>query len=97
MTNDLMKIANHYGYEPQTRQTIEELNELAVAISHYLRKDDADNLENVLEEIADVQIMLEQYIYLLEQKKGLRWLNSGITSIKHKKINRQIERVKADE
>ena len=47
-----------YGERNQIDQAIEELNELAVALSHYRRG--RAPLEEVAEEIADVQICLEQ-------------------------------------
>lgn len=57
----LAKIIMHFGITEQTRQTIEELNELAVAISKVHRHGlTADRISAVTSEIADVQIMLEQ-------------------------------------
>lgn len=47
-----------YGERNQIDQAIEELNELAVALSHYRRG--RAPLEEVAEEIADVEICLEQ-------------------------------------
>lgn len=44
---------NHYGEEAQDHKAIEELNEFAVAIAH-------QDKEAMLEEMADVYIMMEQ-------------------------------------
>lgn len=53
-TVDIAKILNHYGRQTQLNKTMEELAELQVAIAH------EDNKDNVLEELADVQVMAEQ-------------------------------------
>lgn len=53
-TVDIAKILNHYGRQAQLNKTMEELAELQVAIAH------EDNKDNVLEELADVQVMAEQ-------------------------------------
>lgn len=49
----------HFGNEPQIRQTMEECAELIVALNKSLR-DPENTFKNVLEELADVTIMLEQ-------------------------------------
>ena len=80
----LEKIILHYGVTEQTRQAIEELNELAVAINkvHRAGTNTREKLFNVMEEIADVEIMLEQIkiIFGIAQK--------DIEDIKHVKIGR---------
>ena len=52
------RIIEKYGKEAQTIVAIEELSELQKALCKYLRGQ--DNFENIVEEIADVKIMLEQ-------------------------------------
>jgi len=47
-----------YGAENQVRKAVEELTELSVALLHSL--DGRGDTENILEEMADVEIMLEQ-------------------------------------
>ena len=54
-------IADHYGIKKQLRQLAEECSELAVEASHSARK---GTTVKIIEEIADVQIMIEQIIYL---------------------------------
>ena len=63
----LEKAIETYGVEAQIRMSFEEMAELTQAICKSLRG--ADNLNNVVEEIADVEIMLEQIkmIYDIEQ------------------------------
>ena len=89
-------IADHYGYEPQSRQLIEEMAELTVAINKAWRKtfDEIDKIpniddeEHIEEEIADVEIMLLQIKYLI----GVG--NEELLEIVEKKLDRQIERIK---
>lgn len=89
-------IAYHYGYEPQSRQLIEEMAELTVALNKAWRKtfDTVDKLPNmddeerIEEEIADVEIMLSQIKYLLGAGDG------ELSQIIESKLDRQIERIK---
>jgi NTP pyrophosphatase (non-canonical NTP hydrolase) len=76
-------IFEHYGEEKQKIQLIQELSELVVALTK-------NDLENILEEMADVQIMLDQFC----QKKEY---GDRVTKIQHDKINRQLDRINADE
>lgn len=70
---DLRHITNHYGYEAQSRQCMEEMSELTKALNKYWRKQmdcgakkftdvpyGVKEEMDILEEIADVQIMLWQ-------------------------------------
>ena len=52
------KAVNKYGAENQVRKAVEELTELSVALLHSL--DGRGDTENIREEMADVEIMLEQ-------------------------------------
>lgn len=65
------KIINHFGKEKQLFVVFEELSELQKAISKYERENNEHNLNDIMEEIADVQIMIEQLyvIYQLSNKK----------------------------
>lgn len=91
-------IADHYGYEPQSRQLIEEMAELTVAINKAWRKtfDAVDKLPNmddeerIEEEIADVEIMLSQIKYLLGVEER------ELSRIVESKLDRQIERIKSE-
>ena len=76
------KIADHYGYEKQKNKTIEELIELADAIIH-------DQEDNIIEEIADVLIMLNQLIYLKQIKEK-------VDQTVKEKIERQIKRIEKE-
>lgn len=91
MDEHIKYIADFYGREKQSNQAVEELNELAVAIRHYEKRKSSEDRKNLLEEIADAEIMLEQIKYMYGIPDGL------IQKIKDEKICRQIERIKEDE
>lgn len=101
ISQELKKIADHYGYEVQSNQLIEECAELIQAISKYRRATTGAGepladykstlvLDNLIEEIADVEIMLEQIKYLLHIPEA------EIEVIKRFKINRTKERMRND-
>lgn len=85
--NDIQKIAMHYGFANQCQQTIEEMAELTVAISKLHRDWNEEHYDNLLEEMADVEIMLDQLKYL----SGGRY---QVEKIKEYKIQRQMGRIK---
>ena len=61
----LEKAIEKYG-EKQLDQAQEELAELIVAISKYKRNENKFTISNVIEEIADVNIMIKQVMMLLD-------------------------------
>lgn len=89
-------IADHYGYDPQSRQLIEEMAELTVALNKAWRKTfdtvdkipNMDDEERIVEEIADVEIMITQIEYLL----GISAME--LNNMIEQKLDRQIERIK---
>lgn len=93
--NNIEKIASHYGYELQSRQLIEEMAELTVAINKAWRKRYYDfdertkSYNNIIEEIADIEIMLEQLKYLMS-------CHDEVEQEKARKIERQLERMKGE-
>ena len=96
MKNKLKAIADYYKLDTQSRQLNEELAELIQANSKYSRYSENNSmnweyLQNMCEEIADVQIMIEQMLYLLDID------NKAIEKIKMKKIDRQLERIKLEQ
>ena len=60
---NIQKIADYYGLDNQLNKTIEECAELIQALVKL------ESRENTIEEIADVQIMLKQMLYLLDCEK----------------------------
>lgn len=71
------KIVSKYGLIPQLDQVIEESAELIQAINK-LKRRKPNSLQNLIEEIADIEIMLGQLKYILkctekvEDKKNLK-------------------------
>ena len=62
-----VQIANHYGIDSQLLMAIEEMSELTKEICKYNRGN--DNREKLIDEIADVKIMIEQIEYLFKLSK----------------------------
>lgn len=93
--NGIVSIAEHYQYLSQSRQLIEEMAELTVAINKWWRSEGdiyerAARRANIVEEIADVQIMLDQMIYFLCCYKE-------VEDVKQAKIWRQLKRMESEE
>ena len=85
MDKDLRNIAEHYGLRLQMRQLIEEMAELTQVICKAERYDLDTVREHLVEEVADVEVVLEQVIYLLGDNR--------IEQIKAEKIARQKRRI----
>lgn len=85
--------AEYFGYEAQSNQLVEECAELIQAVSKYRRaaaKGEDEKLialSNLVEEIADVEIMLEQVKDLLQIPE------EDIEAIKLYKVNRTRGRI----
>ena len=90
MQDKIQTIADHYGLQHQLNKSVEELIELVQAIQEYSFKlgmrDDEISTEHVVEEIADVTIMLDQLQYLLECEETVNLYREA-------KVNRQIGRI----
>lgn len=89
----LRDIANYYGRATQSRQCIEECAELIQAINKWDRAQSSGDPEKVkkavgsiVEEIADVRIMLDQLTFLYG-------CNDEVKRNMDEKINRQIVRI----
>ena len=90
MDDRIKKIADHYGLESQLNILQEELSELIQAVSKYRRGDPS----HILEEIADVEIMLDQVKYLLGNPEIPRVVvEKFIKIIREDKIKRQLKRI----
>ena len=76
MIEILEKAIRHYGRQHQQIKAVEELSELQVAILKCL--DGRCNISNIREEIADVEIMLEQLkkIYAINPEE-LKTIKAG--------------------
>ena len=78
-------ILHHYGEVHQQEKAIEEMAELITAIKHGDR-------ENYVEELADVQVMVEQLFQALSFEERQKCIVTV-----HNKIDRQIRRIKEGE
>lgn len=63
---DLKEIADTLGYDEQSMQLIEEMAELTQAINKYRRYGTYETRCNIIEEIADVHIVLAQIVHLIQ-------------------------------
>ena len=77
-------IADHYGIKKQMRQLAEECAELAVEASHSARK---GTTVKIIEEMADVEIMIEQIVYLAKIDR------KDIEECIQYKLERQMKRI----
>ena len=84
----LRDIADHYGVERQNIKCIEEMAELTQVLSKiYNNPFCEETYICIVQEIADVSVMLKQLIYLYRCK-------DKVNEIMHQKIARQLERMK---
>ena len=83
------QILNHYGMQHQKAKAIEELAELIVALQKDVLESKESHSRAVLEEIADVHIMLTQ---LLDDEGD----KTAVSLIVEKKLKRQMRRIKAE-
>jgi NTP pyrophosphatase (non-canonical NTP hydrolase) len=82
--NNILKSAiDTFGKENQCLVAMEELSELTTALSHFLRK----RPHNIAEEIADVQIMLDQLKIIFEDQACL------VDTIRNEKLIRLAKRI----
>lgn len=86
MMNDELRfqageILKHYGEQHQQEKAIEEMAELITAIKHGDR-------DNYVEELADVQVMIEQLFQALSFEEQQKFIVTV-----HNKISRQLERI----
>lgn len=81
-------IATHYGVEKQSMQTCEECGELITAVSKLTRGETSARILSLIEEIADVRIMMSQLMLLY----GISDLE--VTEVMQAKLERQLERIK---
>lgn len=97
LSSEIHKIADNYGLKPQSDLLVEEMSELIKALSKYHRIMNTDYQKpskpiseeeitmNIAEEIADVEIMLEQVRYLFDIPYDT------IEDIKEKKVKRTLD------
>ena len=85
----LVRISNHYGYDNQVFEKLpEEVDELQEAFDIYFDNPSKEHWLHIIEEAADVHIMIEQFKMLItpEDKKEF-------DKICLEKVNREIGRI----
>lgn len=90
--NKIRKIADYYGYEEQSLQLIEEMAELTQAINKARRRGGPDPIsawQAIVEEMADVWIMMQQVTHLIG---GSSELEIQI----EQKVERQLQRIEEE-
>ena len=83
----LIRIIDEYGSDKQQDIAIEECSELIKAICKYKRK--LDHVEDIVDEIADVKIMLAQLEIIFD-------CSGAVEDRVEYKINRQMERIEKE-
>ena len=99
MFQKIKEIAEYYGYDAQSRQLTEEMAELTQAINKFWRKqlkygnEELANVPfstneelNMAEEMADVEICLEQIKHLLKCRRE-------VNEFKKYKVERELQRI----
>ena len=87
----LRRIADHYGLTVQKNQLSEECAELIHAISKTNRNPASEVARaNLVEELADVSIMLEQVVYLMSCRLD-------VIEVVERKLDRTIRQMQEDE
>lgn len=93
ISGQIEKIADHYGLEHQLSVANGELIELIHAIQDYSIKfalcDEDISVDHVAEELADVSIMVEQLVHLLE-------CNEAYQTYRELKVKRQLLRIEQE-
>jgi NTP pyrophosphatase (non-canonical NTP hydrolase) len=93
---EIFKIALHkWGQQFQLNMVAEECCELAKAVLKYNRKQNGSNEIQVIDEIADVYIMLGQLEVMLSLK--IPTINTEINDTFDRKIERLMEMVQREE
>jgi len=96
-SNEMFKIidtiAKHYGINNQKEMAIEEMSELIQAIQKLKRcpmsvESYRKTLDNLVEEIADVTIMMYQLMTLVNKRR--------VHEVMEQKLNRQLKRIEEE-
>lgn len=88
----LLQALEHYGAKNQAAQLMGEMGELAAAVTQHFFQD-RGRREEIAEEIADVQIMLEQMILHLDIREDVaRWRSSKLERLESR-INQVVKLV----
>lgn len=85
------KALETYGLQAQITIVFEEMSELQKELCKFLRgKNDVETIANIAEEIADVEIMLDQMILLLD-------ISDYVAGFRESKVLRLADRLRGAE
>lgn len=73
-----------WGEDSQLMMVVEECGELIQAIAKFHRKKDAKTIDNICEEVADVQIMLDQMKIMFSEDEINRHLKTKRARLKER-------------
>jgi NTP pyrophosphatase (non-canonical NTP hydrolase) len=92
LDDNIKNIADHYGKDAQLGMLQEECAELIQAVSKYRRAGMPliDDYNHIVEEIADVEIVISQVKHLLKIP------DYAVEFVKAEKVSRQIARIKEE-
>ena len=91
MSNKIKLLAERNGISGVFRHTIQEASELIQAITKLDENFNTTDLENLLDEVADIEVMLAQLEYILEYKLSCGSIHQ-INQFREQKIDRQLTR-----
>ena len=85
----------YWGFEKQARMAQEECAELIIAISHILRSR-PDGMGGVIEECADVYLMLNQMIAYVGEEAVMKVVDFKSDRVKNKLRKYKVEEINED-
>ena len=85
----MITIVNNFGIRNQLKKLSEEVFELQEAVINYDVNNDKDNMNNIIEELADVTNLTNQikHYYNIEE--------SNLNDVLDYKVNRTLERIQS--
>lgn len=89
-TEVYQKAIDKWGRRAQLEMAQEEASELSLAVRKHIRKDSKETLLHLAEEIADVEIMIDQMRFMFPS------IEKEVTSFKTFKLDRLAHRIKND-
>lgn len=88
--DECSQILKHYGKEKQEIQAVQELSELILLLAARPDQRTDDYFQNIVSEIADVEIMIEQ----IKQMHGIS--EEYVNDMKAYKLRRQLSRIEKE-
>lgn len=94
---NLKTIISHYGKDKQIIKAIEEMTELQKELCKSVISDDNNNVDNITEEMADVEVMLNQLKIIFENYQEVKKvINTKIERTKKRVFDESYKKIKQD-